>query len=139
MSRKSFSTATADSVIAGPKGYGHELMRHRRTSAFISIDALTVSPHGFAVPSILFDRDRGSDERRFHRPGGTNRNHNCVPERIQKRIGVPLLVVRDPDVSRRVYLGARDPFQGVAPVAGVRRDRLSDVHPCRTIRGRDAA
>ena len=84
-------------------------------------------------------RHRRPDQWRSNRRRRADRNHDRVSEWIQERIGIPLPIVGQPDVTGGINLASGNPFQGVAPIAGGRRDRVSDFHPVRTLLRRHAA
>jgi len=69
---------------------------------------------------LLSKRNRGTDQRRLQWSGSTDRDHDRITEGVQKRVGVKLPIVRQPDVTRRVNLTTCDSFQSVASVTGGR-------------------
>lgn len=69
-------------------------------------------------PSELFERNRRPDQRRLQRSRRADGDDNRVAERVSNRVGVNLPIVCQPDVSRRIDLTTRYPFQSIASVTG---------------------
>lgn len=84
-------------------------------------------------PAAFLKRNRRSDQRGPDRRGGADGDHDRVAAGIDRRVGVPLPVICQPDIARRVDLARGDPLQCVARIPGFRRYRVSGVEPRRTI------
>lgn len=76
------------------------------------------------MPTV--ERPRGSDQRRLHRPGGSDHDRERVAARVvEDRASLP--VIGEPHIARRVDRDRRVPNQGVTRITGaVRRNRLAD-------------
>ena len=95
-------------------------------------------PRGWLARN-LFKRNWRPDQRRLHRCGRADGDHDGIPTRIHEPKAFDLPVVRQPDVTRRIDLAARDSLQRVASITRIRRNRISYSHAGWTFLGIDTA